>query len=91
MAFAQSSQVVNRHGRDAANRDCAHRCCRKQAQGHIFHRKISFFFEKPDHRHRRMLRTRNEWSPLIVDGFLNRVLEAADRILNLASDLLRLK
>ena len=37
-----------------------------------------------------MLRTRNEWSPLIVDGFLNRVLEAADRILNLASDLLRL-
>ena len=48
--------------------------------------KSPFFFEKPDHRHRRMLRTRNEWSPLIVDGFLNRVLEAADRILNLASD-----
>jgi hypothetical protein len=29
-------------------------------------------------------------SPLIVDGFLDCVLEAADRILNLTSDLLRL-
>jgi hypothetical protein len=28
------------------------------------------------------------WSPLIADGFLDRVLEAADRILNLARDLL---
>ena len=38
----QSSQVVNRHGGDAANRDCADRCCRSKLVSR-FHRKISIF------------------------------------------------
>jgi hypothetical protein len=42
VAFAQSSQIVSRHGVDAANRDCADRCRRKQAQCEIFHRKSPF-------------------------------------------------
>jgi hypothetical protein len=39
--FAQSSQIVNRHGGDAANRAYANRCCRKEAPRHIFHLQIS--------------------------------------------------
>jgi hypothetical protein len=46
VAFAQSGQVINRHGGDAANRDCADRCSGKQAQGHIFHRKSPFLSQR---------------------------------------------